>query len=409
MRTHTEELTRSTPPMDLSEPNFQRLIDLIYDAVEHPQNWRRFYEHLQRSIGVKSVHMLAIDKRNGTLSYSDGANLPVQGELAYMRHYRTLDPRLPVILQRDCGDWTHCHEILDESVVASHPFYQEFLIPYDRRYMSATKLVETPEATIVLATLSSATTGPLATEGVAFLDRLLPHLQRACRIGLQNFVYSSQALVGHMLVNKLRQPVILMTSDGHVMHSNEAAHELLRSTRLVAVEEGRLQMAPFHLQQLLKGCAELEQAHKTAQAAADEESAASHQPEGSHFRSLRITGGSRRNDDALYAFYSLLSPGSVMGTFGLRPVVMLLFYHPTSAPTVDSGLLYAVFGLTPAECRIATLLAEGLSLKQIADAQGTQHETVRKQLRAIYQKTSTNRQPELVRLLLHLPQTSVHD
>ena len=76
---------------------------------------------------------------------------------------------------------------------------------------------------------------------------------------------------------------------------------------------------------------------------------------------------------------------------------------------MDSGLLYAVFGLTPAECRIATLLAEGLSLKQIADAQGTQHETVRKQLRAIYQKTSTNRQPELVRLLLHLPQTSVHD
>ena len=50
-----------------------------------------------------------------------------------------------------------------------------------------------------------------------------------------------------------------------------------------------------------------------------------------------------------------------------------------------------------------------LSLKQIANAQGAQHDTVRKQLRAIYQKTSTNRQPELVRLLLHLPHTSVHD
>ena len=55
----------------------------------------------------------------------------------------------------------------------------------------------------------------------------------------------------------------------------------------------------------------------------------------------------------------------------------------------------------------ATLLAEGLSLKQIAQAQGTQHETVRKQLRAIYQKTSTNRQPELLRLLLHLPHNAL--
>jgi DNA-binding CsgD family transcriptional regulator len=96
-----------------------------------------------------------------------------------------------------------------------------------------------------------------------------------------------------------------------------------------------------------------------------------------------------------------------MGTFGLRPVVMLLFYHPGSAPAIDSGLLYAVFGLTPAVCRIAAMLAEGLSLKQVAQAQGTQHETVRKQLRAIYQKTATNRQPELIRLLLHLPHNAV--
>ena len=37
----------------------------------------------------------------------------------------------------------------------------------------------------------------------------------------------------------------------------------------------------------------------------------------------------------------------------------------------------------------------------------TQHETVRKQLRAIYEKTDTNRQPELIRLLLHLPHNAV--
>ncbi|TFZ02164.1 helix-turn-helix transcriptional regulator [Ramlibacter henchirensis] len=393
--------------MDLSDASFQRLIDLVYEAVEHPDRWRRFYEELQPAIGVKSVHMLALDKRHGTLSYSDGANLPVQGELAYMQHYRTLDPRLPVILERAPAEWTHCHEILDESVVARHPFYQEFLLPYDRRYMSATKLVDTPDATIILATLSGQSQGPLTAEAVRFVDRLMPHLQRACRIGLQNFVYSSQALVGHMLVNKLRQPVILMTSGGHVMHSNEAARDLLRSTKLVAVEDGRLRLPSPHLQQLLEGCATLEQAFKTAQAGSAE-SGGTHEASGSQFRSLRITEGPRAGD-ALYAFYSLLLPGSVMGTFGLRPVVMLLFYHPSSAPPIDSGLLYAVFGLTPAECRIATMLAEGLSLKQIADAQGTQHETVRKQLRSIYQKTSTNRQPELVRLLLHLPHNAVQD
>jgi DNA-binding CsgD family transcriptional regulator len=344
--------------------------------------------------------MLAIDKRHHTLSYSDGANMPVQGELAYMQHYRHIDPRLPVVLQRPLGEWTHCHEILDEEAVAVHPFFQEFLIPYDRRYMSACKLVDTDEAAVVLAMLSGVDQGPLSEQAIAFLERLLPHLRRACRISLQNFVYSTQALVGHMLVNKLRQPVLLTGMQGEVMHANEAAQELLRSTRLVAVDGGQLRLPSRSLQELLRECSALEQAIKSGAAGAGAEDA----PAG-RFRSLRV--GDEREAESLYAFYTVLSPQGAMGTFGLRPVVMLLFYHPHSAPAIDASLLYAVFGLTPAECRIATLLAEGLSLKKIAQVQGTQHDTVRKQLRSIYQKTSTNRQPELIRLLLHLPHNAV--
>jgi DNA-binding CsgD family transcriptional regulator len=388
--------------MDLSDSSFQRFIDIIYEAAEHPERWRRVYEELQLALDVKSIHMLGVDKQHGTLSYSDGANMPVEGELAYIQKYRFMDPRWSAILAKDVGQWTHCQDVVTEHEVATNPFYQEFLIPYDRRYMTACKLVETPDATVVFSTLRGQAQGPLPDAARAFLDRLMPHLQRACRIGIRNFVYSSQALVGHLLVNKLRQPVILMTPGGEVMHTNEAAQELLRSTQLVGVAAGRLRLPENHLRELLHGAAQLEQ--ETKKAAADGEAAAAG-PVASQFRSLHVTA--RTGEESLYAFYTVLSPQGAMGTFGLRPVVMLLFYHPGSAPAIDSGLLYAVFGLTPAECRIATLLAEGLSLKQIAQMQGTQHETVRKQLRAIYQKTSTNRQPELIRLLLHLPHNAM--
>jgi DNA-binding CsgD family transcriptional regulator len=341
---------------------------------------------------VLSIHMLGTDKRHGTLSYSDGANLPVQGELAYMQHYRFIDPRVPVILQQPPGTWTHCHEVVSEEEVATHPFYQEFLIPHDRRYMSGTRLVDTPEATVILATLTSSVQGPLTRQQVAFLDRLLPHLQRACRIGLQHFVYSTQALVGHMLVNKLRQPVILMTPTAEVMHANEAAQALLRRTPAVQVVDGRLRMPQPYQSDLLRQVAELEQSLKSSQPA----DGGLREPV-SQFRSLQLRDDAGEGRGLLYAFFSV------------RPVVMLIFYHPCSAPAIDSSLLYAVFGLTPAEARIASLLAEGRSLKEIAEQQGTQHETVRKQLRSIYQKTATNRQPDLVRLLLHLPQTAVQE
>ncbi len=61
------------------------------------------------------------------------------------------------------------------------------------------------------------------------------------------------------------------------------------------------------------------------------------------------------------------------------------------------------FELTPAECRVAHSISEGRTPNEIAARLGGQHDTVRKQLQAIYQKTATNRQADLIRLLLHLP------
>lgn len=391
--------------MNLSDSSFHHLLDLIYEAAEQPSRWSALYSELCEAVGSTSIHMLAVDKRHRALSYSDGANLPVQGELAYMHQYHALDPRMPIILARPVHAWLHCHQELDEGFVAQDRFYQEFLIPYDRRYLSATKLVETGDATVVFCTLSSPSQGPLTPPAVAFLDRLLPHLSRACRLGLQNFVYSTQALVGHLMVDRLRQPVILVTPGGDVMHTNQAAQALLRSTRMVRVEQGRLHLPQQYAATFLRRCADLEQGVKSARDAAGHRAI----EESGRFESLHMTwsdpaGG---HQESLYAFFSLLLPQASLGVFGLRPVVMLLFYHPDSAPEIDSSLLFTVFGLTPAESRVASLLAQGLALKEIASQCGIQHDTVRKQLRAIYEKTATNRQHDLIRLLLNLPQHTV--
>ena len=37
--------------MDLSEQSFHRFIDLIYQAVEDPRQWRVFYDQLRQAIG----------------------------------------------------------------------------------------------------------------------------------------------------------------------------------------------------------------------------------------------------------------------------------------------------------------------------------------------------------------------
>ena len=77
-----------------------------------------------------------------------------------------------------------------------------------------------------------------------------------------------------------------------------------------------------------------------------------------------------KQKESLYTFYSLLLPQCRMGAFGLRPLVMMFFYHPESAPQIDASILSAAFDLTPSECKTAILLAEGLSQKEITHALG---------------------------------------
>lgn len=204
--------------------------------------------------------------------------------------------------------------------------------------------------------------------------------------------------MGHALVNKLRQPVLLLTTQGEVVQVNQAANALLRETSLVAVDQGRLVLPQPHLTAFLDQCVQLEQQIRFS---TDPATLA----EG--YRSLHIAASTGTAQDTLYGFFSMLVPEQVMGSFGVRPLVMLFLYHPRSAQEIDSSLLQAAFGLSQAECRIATLLADGMQLKNIAETLGVQYDTVRKQLLSIYQKTSTNRQPELVRLLLHLPAAAV--
>lgn len=65
--------------------------------------------------------------------------------------------------------------------------------------------------------------------------------------------------------------------------------------------------------------------------------------------------------------------------------------------------LETLFKLTPSEGRIAWAFAQGLRPEQIAEAFGVTPTTVAFHKRNIFQKTQTNRQADLIALLLTLP------
>jgi len=84
-------------------------------------------------------------------------------------------------------------------------------------------------------------------------------------------------------------------------------------------------------------------------------------------------------------------------------LIAVLVNDPEHAAAPDAQMLRDWYDLTPAEARVAVLLAGGLSLGEIVERLGIGANTARTHLKNIFTKTDTRRQGELIRLLLSNP------
>ncbi len=82
----------------------------------------------------------------------------------------------------------------------------------------------------------------------------------------------------------------------------------------------------------------------------------------------------------------------------------VLFVSDPSEPVeLSIDAICRLYGLTPAEGRLALGLTNGSKLDDLAEEWGVSMHTVRSQLRQIFRKTDTSRQSELVKLILTGP------
>ena len=102
------------------------------------------------------------------------------------------------------------------------------------------------------------------------------------------------------------------------------------------------------------------------------------------------------------AFCVLVSPLSQDNELmaGAKPAVCVSITDPERHDVLPVSLLRSLFGLTPAEAKLAARLARGDALAAAADELGISYATARTQLAMIFRKTDTSRQGELIRLLV---------
>jgi len=78
----------------------------------------------------------------------------------------------------------------------------------------------------------------------------------------------------------------------------------------------------------------------------------------------------------------------------------LFLIRPTEKAHINNFRLQIMFCLTPAETRLAEYLIRGMNLAAVSGQLHLSRETLKSQLRSLFEKTRTNRQGELIALLL---------
>lgn len=370
---------------------YDEIVRGVYRAAAGLGEWRLPLEAISREFGLWGSQIIGVDKRSYTLVFSYEAGGSPEAALDYVRDYHAINPRLLPVLQLKPGEWMHCHEHFDEQFVANSPFYQEFLIPYGGRYLSGTKLVENEHFLVLLGALRGQGSQPLNPAEIGDLNRIRGHMIESVQTYLHLYETYAQAGVGKQLLNELRYPALLIDSYRAIVYRNERAADLLATRGTLMGHGNQLRCRnPEDDGRLLESIRSL---------------GLNTSPDNSSERRNRGFVRLAKDGDGsgLAIFLTAIRPDEVMRSFGHASLALLVLHEPSNERAFDPFIVAEIFGLTPAEAKVAVRIAQGHSIEQITQDFGIAVTTIRSQLKAVFAKTWTSRQSELAVLLSNLP------
>lgn len=368
----------------MKDSEFDAIVGDFYRAATGAMTWDQALDRLQTAFGARAALMHTADMRTGQmLSLHTGGPARDDASLDYVRRYHRVDPRRERILAALPGaldQWWHCHEHLDERVVDTSPFFSEFLAAYDTRYLSTLLLTPRDGLFTAFALELPAARGVLDADEREVARRLGNHLREALLAHQRTLTLLSQALAGHKLLDAFPYPMWLVGEDRQIVFANPAARREEAAGSRVARRDATLALCDAAAERRLT-----ERLHTLCRSA--------------HGANVAVDLRGTTADPPSWLHLALLQPGAVMGAFGARPAVLVTLFDPRHVSNLDPFALASMFGLTPAEARIAAGLAEGSTAEQLARAHGVAIATVRSQVGQVIAKLGATRSVDVVRML----------
>ncbi|AHV92783.1 helix-turn-helix transcriptional regulator [Bordetella holmesii] len=342
-----------------------RIASALYAGITDTDQWRQALILAARAVGTDRCTVLARNVDTESILVIDNAGLSAAALDEYERHYYQMDSFMEAARNVPTGGCLRDDEAFGPGGIRRSEFYNDFLYRHDIGSLMLTQAVRTPDIEWTVAFQRSPGHTHFEHQHANALGRLVPHLQKALQLRLRLRELERRASLGEAALDTFGTPLLFIAPSGRLLMANLAGEawysrhgkqleHTAQWSRVLAAATGSIGPAVAEGMRL---------------------------PGGGHIVALPAPQAYRNSD--------VQGPGLAL---------VMVHTHLNPSPPARS-MLKSLFGLSAAESRLLEVLMAGATLSQAAQQLGLSVETVRTQSKAVLQKTGTQRQAGLMRLV----------
>jgi DNA-binding CsgD family transcriptional regulator/PAS domain-containing protein len=355
------------------------LVGDIYDCVVAPERWPAVLETVAQQVRGECAILTLQDPVRREVRLLSSWNCTPKAVQA-MGEHTSINPMMSAGWHMALDEPTTPIRFLGRAGWCDSRFYKVAVAPNHLHDGIMTLVAKTNTRQGGLTIPRSSDEPEYSDEDVARIRVLAPHIRRAVSISDLIDARPFEANLLSATVDLLGVGIILVDAEGRVVHANPAASALSKNTGL-RFEKGRLSFRGAPWADALETAIQRATAGPAAAASA---------------------GISIRRDDepGLAAWVLPVANGLRSGVVGSAAHAAIFLKALDDHSPMSAEIFVQRYGLTPAECRVLLLLVQGMSVTELSDALGLAAGTTRTHLKALFAKTGTHRQPDLVRLAM---------
>jgi DNA-binding CsgD family transcriptional regulator len=375
---------RVSAVFDMSEvERASALIGDIYDAALDPALWPDVFDGISAYLGTAIASLTSHDNFCQSAGFHFISTRDRHYQKLYFDSYFRINPIFPTVIFNDIEKTLSMPDVIPHAELCKSKFGREWLAPQGLIDGAISIMEKSRTGCVMFTMMRDVRQGLVDEETSRRFSLLAPHIRRSLLIGRVIDLNKVEAAMLADTLDTLAAAMFLVDARGRLVHINLSGHDMLGEAKVLKAMGGRLHALDAQADQTLGDIfATAPVGDLTLGRRGVALPLKARDGERYLVNVLPLTSGTRRKAGISYEAVAVVF---------VRKAALDL-------PTVPEAVAQE-FHLTPAEIRVLFSIVDVGGVPEVAGILGISDNTVRTHLQHVFEKTETNRQAELVKLV----------